>query len=112
MLSLRLQRVGKKHDPSFRVVLTDKRNATKSGKFLEILGSYDARKNAPTLNKDRVEYWISKGAQPSGSVHNLLVDAKIVKGSKIRVTKIPAKAVEKTAEAAPAAAESTATATA
>jgi len=112
MLSLRLQRVGKKHDPSFRVVLTDKRNATKSGKFIEILGSYDARKNTPTLKNDRIEYWISKGAQPSGSVHNILVDAKIVEGKKVRVTKIPAKAVEKVAESAPAAAESTATATA
>ena len=40
MLKVRLQRIGRKNDPSFRVVLTDSKNSTKSGKFLEILGNF------------------------------------------------------------------------
>jgi len=85
MLKIRLQRVGRKNDPSFRVVLTDSKNATRSNKFHEILGSYDSRKGEPVINADRVKYWMSAGAQPSGTVHNLLVGAKIVSGKKVNV---------------------------
>jgi len=85
MLKIRLQRVGRKNDPSFRVVLTDSKNATRSNKFKEILGSYDARHGEPVIKGDRVNYWISVGAQPSGTVHNLLVSAKVISGKKINV---------------------------
>jgi small subunit ribosomal protein S16 len=85
MLKIRLQRVGRKNDPSFRVVLTDSKNATRSNKFHEILGSFDARKGEPVMNAERVKYWVSVGAQPSGTVHNLLVGAKIIEGKKINV---------------------------
>ncbi|MFZ2523132.1 MAG: 30S ribosomal protein S16 [Minisyncoccia bacterium] len=44
MLKIRLQRVGRKHEPVFRLVLTDSKNSTKSGKYLENLGNYDARR--------------------------------------------------------------------
>ncbi len=87
MLSIRLQRVGRKHDPSFRVVLTDSKNATQSGKFLELLGSYDARKGAPALNAERISHWVSKGAQPSPTVHNLLVRTGAVKAKKVHLAK-------------------------
>lgn len=82
MLTIRLQRVGRKNDPSFRVVLTDKRNAAQSGKFLEIVGSYNARHGEPQLKAQRIQHWLSKGAQASDTVHNLLVGAKIVTGPK------------------------------
>lgn len=85
MLMIRLQRVGRRNDPSYRVVLTDRQNAPQSGKFKEILGSYDPRKDKPELKEDRIAYWIEKGAQPSDTVHNLLIDAGIVKGGKINV---------------------------
>jgi len=85
MLMIRLQRVGRKHDPSFRVVLTDKRNGPQSGKFLEVLGSYNARFGTPSLNGDRIKYWMEKGAKPSGTVHNLLISEKIIEGKKINV---------------------------
>ena len=90
MLMIRLQRVGRKNDPSFRVVVTDSRNATKSGKFIEIVGSYDARKGEPQLKAERIKYWISVGAKTSGTVHNLLVSSGIVAGAKINVS-VPAK---------------------
>ena len=86
MLKIRLQRVGRKHEPSFRLVLTDSKNSTKSGKYLENLGNYDARRGEKSEFKaDRITYWVSKGAQLSGTVNNLLIDKKIVNGKKINV---------------------------
>ncbi len=83
---IRLQRVGRKHDPAFRVVLTDSKNGPQSGKFLEVLGSYDARKkDAPILETEKIKHWISKGAKPSATVHNLMVRHKVVKAPKIDV---------------------------
>jgi small subunit ribosomal protein S16 len=90
MLKIRLQRVGRKHDPSFRVVVTDSRFAAQSGKALEVLGSYNPRFDNPTLKEDRIKEWIAKGAQPSGTVHNILVGAGIIKGKKVNV--LPKKA--------------------
>ena len=93
MLKIRLQRVGRKNDPSFRVVLTDSKNATRSGKFLEILGSYSARQGEPVINGERVKHWMSVGAKPSDTVHNLLVTKKVITGKKINV--LPKKTVPK-----------------
>ena len=107
MLRIRLQRVGRKHEPSFRLVLTDSKNSTKSGRFKEILGSYDPRKSsdllagkAGSLNIERIKYWLSQGAKPSGTLWNLLVSEKIIEGKKINVLprKSPLKKEEKGAE--------------
>lgn len=84
---IRLQRVGRKNDPSFRVVVTDSRNSTKSGKFIEVVGSYDARKGEPQLKAERIQYWLSKGAKTSDTVHNLLVSKSVISSSKIDVSK-------------------------
>ncbi len=83
MLMIRLQRVGRKNDPSFRIVITDSKNGPKAGKFIEIVGAYDARKGAPQINADRVKYWMSVGAQTSDTVNNLLVKYKVIDGQKI-----------------------------
>jgi small subunit ribosomal protein S16 len=86
MLSIRLQRVGRKHEPAFRLVLTDSKNSTKSGRFLEILGSYDSRKgDEAVIDSEKVIYWISKGAQTSDTVNNLLISKGIIKGEKRNV---------------------------
>lgn len=85
MLAIRLQRVGRKNDPSFRVIVTDSKWKPKTGKFLEILGSYDARKGKPVINGDRAKHWISVGAKASGTVHNMLIDLKVLAGKKINV---------------------------
>jgi small subunit ribosomal protein S16 len=101
MLMIRLQRVGRIHEPSFRVVLTDSKNGPKSGRFNEVLGSYDARegKGNNKLDAEKIRYWISKGAQLSGTVHNMLVEQKIISGKKINV--LPKKTVAKKEEVAP-----------
>ena len=81
---VRLQRVGRKHEPVFRLVLTDSKNGPKSGKFQEILGHFDARNAEKAEFKvERVKYWISMGAQLSDTVHNLLVERKVIEGKKI-----------------------------
>lgn len=86
MLSIRLQRVGRKNDPTFRVVLTDSKNAAKSGRSLEVLGSYDSRRSEKSeMDADKIKYWISKGAKPSGTMHNLLITKKIIEGKKVNV---------------------------
>lgn len=85
MLVIRLQRVGRKNDPRFRLVVTDSKNGPKSGKFVEILGSHNPRAGKPILKTERIQYWLSVGAKTSGTVHNMLVDAKIVEGGKINV---------------------------
>ena len=86
MLKMRLQRVGRVHEPSFRLVLTDSKNSSKSGRFNEILGSYDPPKHVDSLNTDRIKYWLSQGASPTDTVYNLLVRHKIVVGRKINVS--------------------------
>jgi len=84
MLMIRLQRVGKKNEPTFRVVLTDSKNGPKSGKFLEILGSYDARdKNESKVDADRVKELVAQGAQLSDTVHNFLINKGVIEGKKI-----------------------------
>ncbi len=101
MLMIRLQRVGRKHEPVFRLVLTDSKNGPKSGKFLEILGSLDMR-NADSSNfkTDRIKDLMSKGAKVSDTVHNLLVDKKVIDGKKIN--KLPKKSAPKKEEVAAA----------
>ena len=82
---VRLQRVGRKNDPAFRVVLTDSKNGPRSGKYLEILGSYDARKGKAQLEKDKIKHWLSVGAKASDTLHNLLVSHKVVSSKKLNV---------------------------
>jgi len=89
MLKIRLQRIGRKNDPSFRAVLTDSKNSTKSGRFLEILGTYNPRAKdksvARKLNAERIKYWLGQGAKCSDTLHNFLVQDKIIEGKKVNV---------------------------
>ena len=84
MLMIRLQRVGRKHEPVFRLVLTDSKNGPKSGKYLEVLGSYDPRNDnkIEQFNVAKIKEHISKGAQLSNTVHNFLVTKKVIEGKK------------------------------
>lgn len=82
MLMMRLMRIGRKNEPHFRVVVTDRRNAPKSGKFIEIVGSYNPKLGTVQLSADRVTHWISQGVQLSDTVYNFLVDQKLVPGRK------------------------------
>ena len=100
MVIIRLQRVGRTNDPSYRVVVIESKRAAKSGNFIEIVGSYDPRKKRVDLKADRIKQWIANGAQLSATAHNLLVKNKVIEGDKINVVRAP----KKVAEAAPVAA--------
>lgn len=103
MLTIRLQRVGRKNDPSFRVVVVESKRGPKSGNYIEVVGSYDARSNRIDLKDERIKDWMGKGVTVSDTVHNLLVTKGIVEGKKRNV--LPKKTVakkEEPAEVAPA----------
>lgn len=105
MLKIRLQRTGRTNNPSYRVVVTEHTNGPKSGRAKEVVGSYNPKTKERILKEDRIKYWLSVGAQATGTMHNMLVSTGIVKGKKINV--LPQKTVAKVeapaAEAAPAA---------
>lgn len=99
MLTIRLTRVGRKNDPSFRVIIIDSKRKVKAGNYLEMLGSHDPRTDHTELNAERIKYWISMGATTSDTVHNLLVSHKIIDAKKINVLPAFKKPEEKAAEA-------------
>ncbi len=82
MLKIRLQRIGRKNEAQFRAVLTDSKNGTKSGKFKEILGTYNPKSGVVVFKEDRVKYWLTSGAQASDTVYNFLITHKIIEGKK------------------------------
>ncbi|MBU2542046.1 30S ribosomal protein S16 [Patescibacteria group bacterium] len=86
MLVIRLQRLGKKKQPTYRLVVSEKTKDTQANS-LEILGHYNPIFSGKTLElkEERIKYWLSKGAQASDTVHNLLVKAGVVSGDKKKV---------------------------
>lgn len=83
---VRLQRVGRKNDPSFRVVVVDSKEAAQSGKAIEVLGSHDARNDRTELKSERINYWLSVGAKASNTVNNLLIKKGVKEGKTIDVS--------------------------
>jgi small subunit ribosomal protein S16 len=80
---MRLQRTGRKNEAHFRVVITDQRNGVQSGKFIDIVGSYNPKVGKIELKKEAIASWIAKGVQVSDTVHNFLVDHKMIEGKKV-----------------------------
>ena len=91
MIQVRLQRRGRKNDPTFRVIVVDSKKKPKTGNYLEMVGSYDPRVDRVELKGERILAWIAQGAQVSDTVHNLLVSQKIITAKKINV--LPKKVV-------------------
>jgi len=83
---IRFQRVGRKNDPAFRIVVTEKSSKPKSS-GIEIVGSYYPKTKETHLKNERIIYWMSKGAKLSPRVHNLLVAHKIMVFPTINVAK-------------------------
>lgn len=98
MLIIRFQRVGRKNDPSFRLIVTDSRKSPKTGSYLELLGSYNPKTKAAILDKERILAWKKDGAQISDTVRNLLISKGIIEGKKVNV--LPKKNPPKKEEAA------------
>lgn len=108
MLMMRLQRVGRRNDPSYRVVVTDKRTGPKSNKHVALIGSYNSKLNHIQIDADKAKQWLAQGVQPSPTVHNLLVTAKIIDAKKINVLPRKSPIIDEAAEAAKAEAEAAA----
>lgn len=85
MLKVRLQRVGRKNDPSFRMVVTESQRGPKTGNYIEMVGSYDPKRKTVAVNSERISYWLSVGAKASDTVHNILIKQKVISGKKINV---------------------------
>src|SRR4051812_2218823 len=94
-VSIRLRREGALNRPYYKVVVADSRSP-RDGKFIEIIGTYDPKKTGhnSTLKLDRIDYWISQGAQPSDTVRSL------IKKNRKQTDSAPAEAAP--TEAAPA----------
>jgi small subunit ribosomal protein S16 len=75
MLVVRMRKAGSKKRPFFRVVVTDSR-AARDSSFVEIVGHYNPRTKPAlvTIERDRIDYWVSKGAQLSDTVRTLLAN--------------------------------------
>lgn len=87
MLVIRFQPIGKKNQPTFRIVVTEKTNSPRAGRRVERLGFYNPLTKEFSVEKERVLYWLSKGAKCSDVIHNLLVRKKVIEGKKIDVHK-------------------------
>lgn len=92
MLTIRLSRVGKNKQPSYRLIVSEKARDP-WGKYLENVGFYNPRANPPVIkfNAERIKFWMSKGAQLSDTVNNLLIGQKIVSGNKRKIIKLSKK---------------------
>jgi small subunit ribosomal protein S16 len=96
MLTIRLTRVGKKKDASFRVIVVESKRKVQAGNYLEMVGSYDPRSDRVELKADRIKHYLQNGATVSDTVHNLLVSNKIIDAKKKNV--LPKKTVPKKEE--------------
>jgi len=93
MLTIRFSRIGKKKNPIYRLVISEKARDP-YGRALEILGTYNPFSKELISKNDRINHWLSVGAQMSASVNNLLIEKKIIKGEKVKASK-PKKKEEK-----------------
>ena len=105
-VSIRLRREGALNRPYYKVVVADSRSP-RDGKFIEIIGTYDPKKTGhnSTLKMDRIEHWISKGAQPSDTVRSLIKKNRTQAVSAPAATPEPAAPATEETVAAPAAEE-------
>ena len=100
MLTIRFNRVGRRNHAQYRIVVQE-HSVAPGGRHLAVVGSYDPHTKKAILKKQEILKWISNGAQPSDTVHNLLLKQQIIVGQKKRRKgKLPKPSEEKTQESA------------
>ena len=82
MLMIRFQRIGRKNDAAFRMAVLPKASGPKAGKYVDLVGTYNPKTKAMTVDGAKIKDWISKGAQVSPSLHNLLIKNGVLEGAK------------------------------
>src|SRR6185369_18022777 len=100
MLAIRFQRTGRKNDPSFRIVVSEKARHPLAGNPLAVVGSHNPKTKHTIIDADKVKHWLGQGAQASGTVNNLLIAKGVLDGKKVNVRNT--KVVEKKEEEAKA----------
>lgn len=89
---MRMQREGRRHDPSFRIVVTESARGPKDRRHVDILGNYNVAAKDLKLDGEKAKHWISQGAQVSPRVWNLLISEGVIEGNKVNV--LPQKTVQ------------------
>ena len=85
MLSLRLQRIGRRNEAHFKIVVIEKTKGPKSRKYVDIVGSYNPKLGRVQIDDEKAKKWLGHGVQPSDTVYNMLVDKGIIEGKKKNV---------------------------
>ncbi len=98
MLMIRFQRIGRKNDAAFRMAVLPKASGPKAGKYVDLVGTYNPKTKAMTVDGAKIKDWMSKGAQVSPSLHNLLVKNGVVEGTK-KASVVSKKNLEKNVKA-------------
>ncbi len=88
MLAIKLARRGKRNQPFFKLIILEK-SKDPFGNFLEDLGHWNPRLKQGDFKKERILYWISKGAKATPSVNNLLINQGVISGKKMKVSRQP-----------------------
>lgn len=79
---IRFQRIGRKNDAAFRMAVLPKASGPKAGKYVDLVGTYNPKTKAMTVDGAKIKDWVSKGAQISPSLQNLLVKNGVIEGAK------------------------------
>jgi small subunit ribosomal protein S16 len=98
-VKLRLMRMGKTKQPTYRVVAADSRSP-RNGRFIELIGTYEPRREPSTLkiNAEKVEKWLKNGAQPTERVQKILVAEGVLSGEAADKTLVGKKATKRPAK--------------
>lgn len=85
MLMLRLQRIGRRNEPHYKIVVIEKTKGPKSQKYIDVVGTYNPKAGTVTIDEAKAASWLEKGVQPSDTVYNMLVTKGLVEGRKKNV---------------------------
>ena len=81
MLAIRFNRIGRHNKAYYRIVVQE-HTVAPGGRHVAVVGSHDPHAKSTILKEDKIRHWLSVGAQPSDTVHNLLVKHGIIRGTK------------------------------
>ncbi len=98
MLVIKLAQVGKTNKRMFRLIISEK-SRDPFGRALEILGSYNPHSKELQSKNERIKFWLSKGAQMTATVNNLLVEKKVIEAKKVKASKVGKPNKKKTEQA-------------
>jgi small subunit ribosomal protein S16 len=94
MLTIRLQRGGRKGHPQYRVIAQDSRFSPTSGRYAALLGTYDPHSKAVTINKEKVAMYLGNGAQPSERAARLLSEQGVALPSWVKLPDQKSRAIK------------------